>query len=302
MDGFIVGRQRITAPAVSLLVLLCALWGFQQVVVKVAVADGMPPVLMATLRSIGASLLVAGWIVLRDGRAGLRPLADRAAFWPGLLIGVVFGLEFLLLFPGLARTTASRGVLFLYTAPFFTALAAHVFLPGERLRRRQAMGLVIAFGGVVAAFADGLRGGGGSVVGDAMCGLSGMSWGLVTVYIKANPVLRVMPAARLLLYQTLGSIPLLLVAALLLGDLSSVPHVSALAWLCLAYQTVIVSFASYMAWFWLVMRYQAAVVSGFIFLAPLFGIAAGAAFLGEPATPALLIGLAAVAVGMRLVR
>jgi drug/metabolite transporter (DMT)-like permease len=75
-----------------------------------------------------------------------------------------------------------------------------------------------------------------------------------------------------------------------------------LAWLSLGYQTVIVTFASYLVWFWLVMRYQAAAVSGFTFLAPLFGIAAGAVFLGETATPALLIGLAAVAVGMRFIR
>ena len=42
-------------------------------------------------------------------------------------------------------------------------------------------------------------------------------------------------------------------------------------------------------------------VAGFTFLTPLFGILAGAALLGEHVSPALLVGLVAIAVGMRLV-
>jgi drug/metabolite transporter (DMT)-like permease len=164
------------------------------------------------------------------------------------------------------------------------------------------LGLAIAFGGVVIAFADGLAGGGGSVPGDLMCAGAGLLWGVNTVLVKANPTLRRLSFANVLLFQIGGSVPLMLLAAWLVGDLSQPLTPSGVAWLSLAYQTVIVTFASYLVWFWLVMRYQAAAVSGFTFLAPLFGIAAGAAFLGETATPALLLGLAAVVVGMRLLR
>lgn len=295
-------HDRLTALPIALLVLLCALWGFQQVAIKVAIADGMPSVLMAALRALGAGILVALWMLWRQGIAGLAAMTAPALLLPGLLIGVIFGLEFLLLYPGLERTTASRGVLFLYTAPFFTALGAHWFLPGETLRARQALGLVIAFGGVVIAFADGLGHPGGSIVGDAMCALSGLLWGVNTILVKANRHLRTQSFAAVLLFQIAGSVPLLVLASWYVGDLATPLHPTSLAWISLAYQTIVVTFASYLVWFWLVMRYQAAAVSGFTFLAPLLGIAAGAIILGETATPALLLGLAAVAVGMRLLR
>ncbi len=294
--------DRLTAAPIALLVLLCALWGFQQVTVKLGVAGGFPPVLLAGSRSGVAALLLTLWISWRSGAASLRPMLTPAMLRPGLLIGALFAAEFLLLFPGLALTTASRGVLFLYTAPFFTALGAHLFLPAERLRARQGLGLLIAFSGLLFAFADGLRGGGGSILGDAMCCGSGLLWGVVTVMVKANKSLRAVPADQLLLFQIGASTPLVLAAAWLNGDFAAPLHISALAWLCFAYQSVIVTFASYLAWFWLVTRFQAAAVSGFTFLAPLFGIAAGAAVLGETATPALLLGVAAVGVGMRYLR
>ena len=294
--------ERLTAGPIALLVLLCALWGFQQVTVKLGAAGGFPPVLMTGARSVVAAGLLLIWMSWRDGFASLRPMLRPAVLRPGLLIGVTFACEFLLMFPGLTLTTASRGVLFLYTAPFFTALGAHLFLPGERLRLRQGMGLVIAFVGLVCAFADGLSSGGGSLLGDAMCLGAGVLWGVVTVLVKANRALRALPATQLLLFQIGGSAPLVLVVSWLVGDFAQPRQISALAWLCFAYQSVIVTFASYLVWFWLVTRHQAAAVSGFTFLAPLFGIAAGAAVLGETATPALLLGVVGVAVGMRFLR
>jgi drug/metabolite transporter (DMT)-like permease len=42
----------------------------------------------------------------------------------GLAVGVVFAVEFALLFWGLQITTAARGVLFLYVAPFVVAIGA----------------------------------------------------------------------------------------------------------------------------------------------------------------------------------
>lgn len=295
-------QERLGAASVALLVLLCTLWGVQQTAVKVAVVQGLPPILMAALRSLGAALLVFLWIGLRQGAPGLRGVFARPTLLPGIIAGLAFGVEFAVLFPGLALTTASRGVLFLYTAPFFTALGAHLFLPSERLRPRQIAGLVTAFAGVALAFSDGLRSGAGSVLGDLLCALGGLIWGFTTVFIKANPALRTAPAAYILLFQLLWSAPGLLLAAALLGNMNAFPDASALAWWSLGYQTVIVTFASYLAWFWLVMRTPAAVVSGFTFLTPVMGIAAGWLLLGEQASFGLLGGLVAVAIGMRLIR
>jgi drug/metabolite transporter (DMT)-like permease len=291
----------VDAAAIAILVALCAVWGVQQVAIKVAATHGLPPVLQAGLRSLVAAACVAAWIWLRQGRAGLAGLLARDTMAPGLAIAALFALEFLLLFPGLALTTASRGVVFLYTAPFFTALGAHLLLPGERMSARQAVGLLIAFAGVAATFAEGLLAGGGSLRGDLMCLAGGAMWGATTVAVKANPALARAPSSKLLFLQLAGSAPLLLLGAWALGERLDLPAVAPIAWAGLFYQTVVVAFVSYLVWFRLILTYPAGRIAGFTFLTPLFGILAGALLLGEHASPALLVGLTAIAVGMRLV-
>ena len=63
----------------------------------------------------------------------------------------------------------------------------------------------------------------------------------------------------------------------------------------LGYQTVVVAFASYIAWFWFIAHYPASRVSSFIFLTPVFGVIAGALILDEAITPGLLVALALIA-------
>ncbi len=292
---------RLDTFAVLLLVLLCAIWGLQQVTVKLAAAGGLPPIQQAFARSVIATLCLCAWTLLTQGGTGVRRLLPRGALLgPAVLTGIVFAGEFVTLYPGLHLTTASRGVLFLYTSPFLTALGAHLFIPGERLRRRAFVGLAIAFGGVAAAFAGGLAGGGGRVLGDALCFVGAVLWSTNTLLVKALPALRRASAGCVLVFQLAFSAPFLLLASLAAGEPAVWPHASALAWGCLLYQSVAVAFASYLAWFWLVLRYPAGKVSGFTFCTPVFGIAAGAAVLGEPIGVSLLAGVAAIAVGLRL--
>lgn len=292
-------HDRIDPGAAAILVLCCAAWGLQQVGIKVAGQQGLGTALQACLRSAGATLLLAGFIA---ARGTLRELLARdRSFWPGMLIALLFSGEFLFLYAGLQRTTASRGVLLLYTAPFFVAGGAHFLLPAERLARRQVIGFACAFAGVACAAADGLLDGGrGSFLGDALVVVGAVFWAATTVVIKVHPRLRV-SAAKLLFYQVAGSIPVFLAAAVADGQMAGLAHASRAAWLWLGYQTVVVAFVSYMAWFWLIARYPAGRLSAFTFLSPLFGMLAGVLLLGERATPALVLALLFVAAGIRLV-
>ncbi len=293
-------QKPIDPLAVATVVLCCALWGIQQVAVKVAVAQGLPPMFQAAARSLVAAALLAIWTALRSGRRGLAAMlaVDRAT--PAcLVIAALFAGEFLSLFPGLKLTTASRGVIFLYTAPFFTALGAHFLLPAERLGRRQALGLAIAFAGVAAAFADGLGAPGGSMAGDALCLAAGALWGATTVLMKASPALARLGASRVLFVQLAYSAPILIAAAAVSGEWH-VGQATALAWSAWFYQTFVVAFASYLAWVWLIQRHAASRIAGFTFLTPLFGILAGVLLLGEPFSPWVLVGVVAIAVGLRL--
>ena len=67
------------------------------------------------------------------------------------------------------------------------------------------------------------------------------------------------------------------------------------------YQTVIVAFASYIAWFWLVKHYPPSRLAAFSFLTPVFGVACGAVLLGEQVSAALIAALVLIAGGIVLV-
>lgn len=294
-------RDRLDVGAVALMVALCAAWGLQQIAVKVAASHGLPPLTQAASRAAIASVLVVLWTIAREGRASAAVLWRRdSSLLPGLLLGLIFTGEFAILYPGLTLTSASRGVLFLYTAPFFTALGAHLLLPDDRLTTAKALGLAVAFSGVAAAFADGLARGQGSLRGDALCLGGAILWAASTLLIKCSPALGGTAPAKLLLYQIGLSAPALLALGLAAGECDNLQAPSLLAWLCLAYQAVVVAFASYLTWFWLVVRYPVGRLAPFTFLAPMFGIGFGGVLLDEKLGPALLVGLAAVAVGLRL--
>ena len=156
---------------------LCTLWGVQQVTTKIALAGGMPPMFQAAARSAVATVLLLGWIAWRrEFRSAL--LARDGTLWPGMLAAVLFAAEFLFLFSGVVRTSASRAVLLLFTAPFFTALGAHLFLPAERLTRRRVAGLLVAFAGLAAAASDRPAEGAGWQGDILVLGVAGVGAGL----------------------------------------------------------------------------------------------------------------------------
>lgn len=278
--------------------LLCLVWGVQQVASKVALSQGIPPLLQALIRSMVSGPLVVAWLGLRQGRGGLESLFRRdGTLWPGLLTAVMFAFEFVFLFEGMRLTTASHAVVVLYTAAFFTAIGGHFLIPGERLRRVNAAGLIVAFAGLAAAIGIGKD---GSVPGDLLVLAAAAAWGLTTVVVKRSPALMRCAPEKVLAYQAIGSIPVLFAVGWWGGELHA-EHATRLAWLSLAYQSVVVAFASYLTWIWLIGRYPAGRLAAFSFLTPLFGVLSAALLLGEPVTPWLLLGLACVGLGLRLV-
>ena len=280
------------AAAFALMVLLCALWGLQQVAIKVA-AVGVTPLFQGGIRSALAALLLVGW-------AGARriPLfrAD-GSLWPGLLSGLLFAVEFALIFAAAERMPASRLVVFMYTAPCFTALLLHIFVPAERMGTLQAAGILLAFCGIVLAFAD--HAAGGDWTGDAFGLMAAFLWAATTVLIRASVLARI-TATKVLFYQLAVSGVFMLCVALVLGERGLFDPRPAVL-LSLAFQVVVVAFASYLAWFWLLARYQAGKLMVFSFLTPLFGVAFGMLLLGESSDPRFLLAALLVVAGIVLV-
>jgi drug/metabolite transporter (DMT)-like permease len=287
-------RHDIDALAAGLMLLFCAVWGLNQVSTKVA-NNGISPILQAGLRSFGAGLLLWAWSWWR----GVKLFERDGSLWPGLLAGLLFALEFAIIFVALNHTTASRAAVFLYCAPFVVAIGTHWLVPSERLGLGQIAGMILAFGGIVVAFSEGFTGAAGNtLLGDAMMLAGGAIWGATTVVVRVG--LSGISANKVLFYQLWVSAILLTALSLTLGE-PGFTHPTTLTWAALAWQIAVVAFATYLGWFWLITRYPAAKLSAFSFLTPLFGLVFGAALLGEHITPLLIVAMALVAFGIWLV-
>lgn len=291
-------RTHLDLLAVVLLLLCCTLWGLNQVAAKVALAD-VPPLTQAALRSAGAAVLVLIWARWR----GIALFERDSSLCGGLVAGTLFAAEFACIFVGLQFTSASRMVVFIYVAPFVVALGMPLVARGERLSGMQWIGLAAAFAGVAWAFAEGFAGTADSPprqwLGDALGLAAALFWGATTLVIRATR-LSSAAAEKTLLYQLGLSALLLALAAPLAGE-SWPRQWSALSIASLGFQTVIVTFASYLTWFWLVRHYPATRLSAFTLITPVAGLAAGVALLGEPLTLRLVLALVAVVAGLTLV-
>lgn len=285
----------LDAAAVALMTALCLSWGLNQVAVKLALPD-IPPLIQSTIRSVGAAMVVVIWARLR----GVSLTARDGTLVPGLAAGIMFGIEFVLIYRGLAWTTASRAAVFLYTAPFFVALGARWLIPGERLSPTQWLGLGLSFLGIVVAFGEPeATANPYAILGDLMLLGGGAAWGATTLVIKSTR-LATAPAEKTLAYQIVVSIPILGLGALTLGEhVTHMPGSGPLAWL--AYQTFWVVSITYVIWFGLVKRYSASRLSAFTFLTPMFGVAAGHFILGDPISMTFALAVALVIAGLVLV-
>ena len=289
------GPKALGPAAVAVMLGLCVIWGMGQIAIKFG-NEGISPMWQAGLRSVGATCLLLLWMRLRG--ISLRGI-------PGLMrwrlaLGLTFAAEFVCMYIGLGLTTAAHGTVLIYSAPVVVALGGH-WLLGERLSPVRWAGLVLAFIGLGVAISGRPVQGGpqASLAGDLLCMAAGVGWALTTLIVRGTGLRHERPE-RTLFDQLAVSAPVLLAISWVMGE-PGIFAPSPTVWLAFAYQTVMVATLSYLTWFVMVQRYSPASVSAFAFMTPIFGVAFAVLLLGEAATPPLLIALALVATGLRLV-
>ena len=290
-------RKPLDTFAMTMMLALSVIWGLQQVAVKMAAPD-MSPIMQTGLRSSIAALLVCTLIWFRGGVS-----APAGTFWPGLAAGALFAIEFLCISVGLEYTTASHMSVFLYTAPVFTVLGLHWLVPGERLRPVQWLGVLAAFAGIALAFSNGFaeqrRGWAGMLLGDALGVFGGLFWAATTVLIRRSRLSEAPPTVTLL-YQLGGAGVILLAISALLGQATSF-SMTRTVWISLFFQSVVVGFVSFLAWFWMLRHYLASRISVFSFLTPLFGVGFGVLLMDDPIGTRFAGGAALVLAGIVMV-
>ncbi|TXJ17617.1 MAG: DMT family transporter [Afipia sp.] len=284
----------LDATAVALMVMLCLSWGFNQISVKLALPD-IPPLMQAAIRSAGGLviILMVAWF------RGVPLFRRDGTLKAGLLAGIFFGVEFILIYRGLVYTTASRAVVFLYIAPFIVALGSKRFL-GEALSGLQWGGLALSFAGVALAIGVPQPSVDAKVIlGDVLVMGGGILWAVTTLVVKATPLLHA-PAEKTLAYQVAVSIPILALGAAVSGE--SITHMPGpLAWGLMIYQTVWIVGTTFLIWVALVKTYSASKLSSFTFMTPLFGVIGGYFVMHDTLTLAFAGAALLVMAGLYLV-
>ncbi|MEN8424927.1 DMT family transporter [Acinetobacter junii] len=291
-------RKALDQTASSLMIVLCMVWGLQQVILKIAASD-ISPLMQIALRSGLAALLLLPLVLLDKKSQLMNPKNVKA----GALVAVLFSLEFFLLAQALQLTSASHAVVLLYTAPIFVALGLHWKLPSERLTLLQWTGIGIAFIGIVVTFIRPQQIGVNTfqqqmLWGDLYALAAAIAWAATTVTVRLSSLAQA-AVTQTLFYQLAGSFILLLGLAFFLGQ--AVVQWTPLVIGSLAFHTLIVSFASFLAWFWLLRNYLASRLGVFSFLTPLFGIIFGVWLLDENIDANFIFGTALVLLGILVV-
>lgn len=286
-------KDRVDAYAASLLIGFSILLGLNQALVKLVNA-GFEPVFQSGLRSACAFFVVLGWARLRS-----IPLNLRDGSLPfGLIVGVLFALEFGLVFVALDLTTVSRVSLFFYTMPFFTAIGAHFLVPGERLSWFSVAGLILAIAGVGLGLSERDTESGHSWTGDLLAIAAAMAWAGIALVTRMSKLIE-SPSEQVLLYQLFVSAVLLLAVAPFVGDM--VREVTPAILGIFAFQVIAVASLGFLMWLWVLTVYPVTNMAAYSLLAPVFGVFFGWLIFDDPLTWRFVVALALVASGILLI-
>lgn len=285
-------KEYLDSKAILAILILTLLWGFNYSAIKYS-NQGISPVFASALRSLIASICGAIYCL----RKGEKLFHTDIRLFHGIVVGLLFGLEFACIYFGMLYTDSARSVVFVFLSPFVVAVGAHFFLKGDRLTLLKTLGLMTAFVGILFVFYGKPKTAKPNMlIGDLLEITAGILWGATTLYIKRFMAGKVQPI-HTFLYQLFFSIPILFGVSLILEP-NWIYRIDPLILTSIFYQSVIVAFISYFIWFKLIHQYSVSRLSAFTFFTPIFGVLSGILFLGEEFTFSLMVGLPMVSVGI----
>ena len=287
-------KDHIDALGATLLIGFSAILGLNQALVKLVNA-GMSPMFQSGLRSACAFFVVLIWTVLLR-----KPLDFRGGSIPwGILMGVLFAVEFALLFIALDYTTVSRVSLFFYSMPLFTAIGAHFLIAEERLHPAKILGLAIAFAGLAVGMSDdNSKPDAQAWMGDLLAIGGAICWAAIALGIRVSVLIQ-RPAEQVMLFQLGVSAILLLLAAPFAGEM--IRNITPTILWIFAFQVIAVASIGYLLWARILAIYPVGNMASFSLLAPLFGVLSGWLIFSDPLTLQFGVALSLVGIGLILI-
>lgn len=278
---------------IALSLLLAFLWGGNSLSIKVGLAD-LPPMALAFVRFVIGLIIVGVWALYRRVPLELK----RGDLSRLLLLTAIFISQIITLNYGTDYTSASRSTIFINTYPFFTAIFAHLWIPGERLSVTKTLGVIVAFSGVFVTVAQDLGNGESSLLGDILVLVSGSFLGLRVVVTKL--LVQSIHPYRLLVWYLALSLPVYALLSVLF-ELKMPFNITLDGSLALLYQGGVIAGFCFLAWTAILERYSASKLVVLFFATPLSGVLFSHLMLGDELTFHLLAGSLLVAFGIYLV-
>ncbi|MEM7270051.1 MAG: DMT family transporter [Pseudomonadota bacterium] len=287
-------KDHIDAFGAIALIIFSLSLGLNQALVKI-VNEGMAPIFQAGMRSLVAFPIVMLFAFVASRRLSITD----GSLIPGIITGIFFAAEFMLLFQAVEYTSIARVSILFYTMPIWVAVGAHFLIPGDRLHRWKVLGLVLAIAGVGLALSlNAGKTGEQAFIGDMMALTGSTFWAAIALIARTTKFSRAKPEMQLI-YQLVVSAPIMLAVAAVDGDMFRQMTYTHL-WIFL-FQSLVIVGVGFAVWFWILSIYPASSMASFAFLAPVFGVFFGWLIFAEPLTPVILGALVLVAAGIVLV-
>ncbi len=271
--------------AIAALAVLVLIWGYNWVVMKVAVHDA-PPFQFAAWRSCGGALgLFATALVLRKPLRPQYPLTFLAIgfFQTACFIGLATW--------AVVSAGAGQAAMLAYTMPLWVSLLAWPAL-GERIGPWQGAAIVIAFAGV-ACMVGPLRTVG---VAELLAVFAGFLWAIGIILTKRLQRRARVDVFGLTMWQMLfGGVVLLIVALLVPAHATTwnAPYIAAIA-----YNIVLATALGYTLWTFVLDVLPAHDASMGTLANPIVGVLAAWLQLGEIPTRLSALGMILIVAGL----
>ena len=268
-------RAHIAPAGLMFLAITSVGWGFNWPVTKYLLSELPPLTMRGATGVIGASLL-AGLAVLRG-----QSLRVPSELWPRLVLAAFLNVACWMTLMGLALLwlPAGEAALIAYTMPVWASLLAWPIL-GERPNLLRVISLVMAFAGLAAIMGgNGFAASAAKMPGIIMALGGAIGFAVGTVLSKKLP-LSLPPLSAAAWQIGIGCLPVAVVG--LFVEKADVAALSSLAWILLAYSTVIQFCVAYVSWFAALARLPASVAAMGTMAVPVIGVVASAVALHEP--------------------
>ena len=285
-------KDKIDSLGATALISFSAMLGLNQVMIKI-VNEGLQPVFQAGMRSVFAFIIVFTYAFFKGNKISI----SDGSLKPGIITGIFFGLEFVLLFVALDYTSVGRASIMFYSMPVWLTIAAHFLIPNEKITFMRIIGLFCASAGVIWALSDN-SGKGYALLGDIMCVIGSILWASIVLFARLSNLRKSTPEMQLI-YQLAVSPFILIPVAFFFGPF--IRELETLHLILFGFQVIGVVSVGFVLWFWVLSIYPASDMASFSFLAPVFGVIFGWLILDENIDLTIFGSLFLVSLGIILI-